>query len=107
MSEVDASVALARVVAEALLRPTNTLNGYDLSGWPDQTSTPVVERDEESATATTMAAESVAVDALAAAAGNLARASRRDFASHSTRGRRARGRRRVGSGRMGRPRRPW
>ena len=73
MSEVDASVALARVVAEALLRPTNTLNGYDLSGWPDQTSTPVVERDEESATATTMAAESAAVDALAAAAGNLAR----------------------------------
>ena len=73
MSEVDASVALARVVAEALLRPTNTPNGYDLSGWPDQTSTPVVERDEESATATTMAAESAAVDALAAAAGNLAR----------------------------------
>ena len=62
MSEVDASVALARVVAEALLRPTNTLNGYDLSGWPDQTSTPVVERDEESATATTMAAESAAVE---------------------------------------------
>ena len=73
MSEVDAFAALARVVAEALLRPTNTLNGYDLSGWPDQTSTPVVERDEESATATTMAAESAAVDALAAAAGNLAR----------------------------------
>ena len=73
MSEVDASAALARVVAEALLRPTNTPNGYNLSGWPDQTSTPVVERDEESATATTMAVESAAVDALAAAAGNLAR----------------------------------
>ena len=83
MSEVDASVALARVVAEALLRPTNTLNGLDLSGWPDQTSTPVVERDEESATATTMAAESVAVDALAAARGNLAE--HRDATSRRTR----------------------
>ena len=84
MSEVDASAALARVVAEALLRPTNTPNGYDLSGWPDQTSTPVVEGDEETATATTMAAESAAVDALAGRRGK-SRAEHRDATSRRTR----------------------
>lgn len=69
MSEADTSATLARVVAEALLRPADA----------DEEEPTVSERrhgDEETTTTTTtttMAAESAVVDALVAAAGNLAR----------------------------------
>ena len=68
MSEADTSATLARVVAEALLRPTDA----------DEEPTVSDRRlgDEETTTTTTttttMAAESAVVDALVAAAGNLA-----------------------------------
>jgi hypothetical protein len=71
MSEADTSATLARVVAEALLRPP------DANGAKEEPTVSERRRgnDEETATTTTttMAAESAVVDALVAAAGNLAR----------------------------------
>ena len=64
MSEADASATLARVVAEALLRPTDT---------DEEPTVPDRRLGDEETTTTTTAAESAVVDALVAAAGNLAR----------------------------------